>query len=60
MAKIIDYDIEARKKLKAGIDILADAVKITLGPKGHPRSTGHLRKGDRGQGKHNDRQRPRR
>jgi chaperonin GroEL len=34
MAKQIDYDIEARKKLKAGVDALANAVKMTLGPKG--------------------------
>jgi len=34
MSKIIYYDEEARKKLKAGVDKLANAVKITLGPKG--------------------------
>lgn len=34
MAKIIDYNIDARKKLKAGVDSLAKAVTITLGPKG--------------------------
>ncbi|PIS17174.1 MAG: chaperonin GroEL [Candidatus Nealsonbacteria bacterium CG09_land_8_20_14_0_10_42_14] len=34
MAKQIQYDEEARKKLKAGADKLANAVKITLGPKG--------------------------
>ncbi len=34
MAKIIDYDIEARDKLKKGVDALANAVKVTLGPKG--------------------------
>jgi chaperonin GroEL len=34
MAKIIDYDSEARTKLKKGIDQLARAVKVTLGPKG--------------------------
>ncbi len=34
MAKQIIYDEEARKKLKAGVDMLADAVKVTLGPKG--------------------------
>ncbi|MDK2975545.1 MAG: chaperonin GroEL [Candidatus Marinimicrobia bacterium] len=34
MSKIIEYDVEARAKLKAGVDILADAVKVTLGPKG--------------------------
>lgn len=34
MAKQIQYSEEARKKLKAGADKLANAVKITLGPKG--------------------------
>ncbi|MDP2926930.1 MAG: chaperonin GroEL [bacterium] len=34
MAKQIFYQETARKKLKAGVDKLADAVKITLGPKG--------------------------
>jgi chaperonin GroEL len=34
MAKIIEYDINARAKLKKGVDKLADAVKVTLGPKG--------------------------
>ncbi len=34
MAKIIEYDSEARAKLKRGIDQLAKAVKVTLGPKG--------------------------
>lgn len=34
MAKQIVYGEEARKALKAGIDQLADTVKITLGPKG--------------------------
>jgi chaperonin GroEL len=34
MAKIIVYDSEARAKLKRGIDQLAKAVKVTLGPKG--------------------------
>jgi chaperonin GroEL len=36
MAKQIVFDQEARQALKKGIDILADAVKVTLGPKGHP------------------------
>jgi chaperonin GroEL len=36
MAKQIIYGEEARHALKRGIDILADAVKVTLGPKGHP------------------------
>jgi chaperonin GroEL len=34
MAKQIFFDTEAREKLKRGVDILADAVKVTLGPKG--------------------------
>src|SRR3989339_1838466 len=34
MAKEIKFDIEARDLLKKGVDQLADAVKITLGPKG--------------------------
>ncbi len=34
MAKQIVYGEEARKKLQAGIDQLADTVKVTLGPKG--------------------------
>ena len=33
-AKIIKYDVEARKALLAGVDAVANAVKITLGPKG--------------------------
>ncbi|MCK4631513.1 MAG: chaperonin GroEL, partial [Bacteroidales bacterium] len=34
MAKEIKFDVEARNELKKGIDALADAVKVTLGPKG--------------------------
>jgi len=34
MAKDIKYDVEARDLLKQGVDQLADAVKVTLGPKG--------------------------
>jgi chaperonin GroEL len=34
MSKIIKYNEEARKALKKGIDAVADAVKITLGPRG--------------------------
>lgn len=34
MSKIIEFDIEARNALKAGVNKLADAVKVTLGPKG--------------------------
>jgi chaperonin GroEL len=33
-AKLIHYDTEARSALKKGVDQLADAVKVTLGPKG--------------------------
>lgn len=34
MAKEIKYNIEARSLMKEGVDALADAVKVTLGPKG--------------------------
>src|ERR1035437_3279449 len=34
MAKQIIFNEEARKKLKAGIDAVADVVKVTIGPKG--------------------------
>ena len=34
MAKDITFDTVAREKLKAGVDALANAVKVTLGPKG--------------------------
>ncbi len=34
MAKIIIFDEEARSKIKRGVDQLADAVKVTLGPRG--------------------------
>ncbi len=34
MAKIIKFNIQAREELKKGVDALADAVKVTLGPKG--------------------------
>lgn len=34
MAKLIKYDSEAREALKKGVDALANAVKVTLGPKG--------------------------
>lgn len=33
-SKIITFDVDARAKLKRGVDQLADAVKVTLGPKG--------------------------
>ncbi len=34
MAKMIYFDIEARNKMKKGVDTLSNAVKVTLGPKG--------------------------
>lgn len=34
MAKQIKFNLDARNKMKAGVDKLADAVKVTLGPKG--------------------------
>src|SRR6056300_59940 len=34
MAKEISFDVDARNSLKAGVDALANAVKVTLGPKG--------------------------
>jgi len=33
-SKLIEYDSEARAKIKKGVDKLANAVKVTLGPKG--------------------------
>ena len=33
-SKIISFDVEARSALKRGVDQLANAVKVTLGPKG--------------------------
>src|SRR5688500_20304608 len=32
--KELKYDVEARKALEAGVDAVANAVKVTLGPKG--------------------------
>lgn len=34
MSKLIEYSVDARTGLKAGVDKLANAVKVTLGPKG--------------------------
>jgi chaperonin GroEL len=34
MAKLIKYNVEAREALKKGVDAMANAVKVTLGPKG--------------------------
>ena len=37
MAKEIKYGIEARKALEAGVNQLADTVRVTIGPKGTQR-----------------------
>src|SRR2546428_10605942 len=34
MAKEINFNLEARDRLKKGVDAMANAVKVTLGPKG--------------------------
>src|ERR1044072_3613670 len=34
MGKIIHFNDDARRRLQQGVDILADTVKVTLGPKG--------------------------
>ena len=34
MSKLIKFNIDAREDLKKGVDALANAVKVTLGPKG--------------------------
>ena len=34
MAKILQFDEEARRSLERGVDVLANTVKVTLGPKG--------------------------
>ena len=34
MTKVIKFDLEARSSIKDGVDKLANAVKVTLGPKG--------------------------
>ena len=34
MAKEIHFNTESRENLRKGVDILANAVKVTLGPKG--------------------------
>ncbi|MGI9577191.1 MAG: TCP-1/cpn60 chaperonin family protein, partial [Microthrixaceae bacterium] len=34
MAKILKFDDDARRSLEAGVNALADAVKVTIGPKG--------------------------
>ncbi len=39
-AKEIKYDSKAREAMRVGVDTLADAVKVTLGPKGPKRNFG--------------------
>ena len=34
MAKLVKFDTDARSKMLKGVDTLANAVKVTLGPKG--------------------------
>ena len=34
MAKILEFDEDARRALERGVDKLADTVKVTLGPRG--------------------------
>ena len=34
MAKLIEFDADARRGLEKGMNTLADAVRVTLGPKG--------------------------
>jgi chaperonin GroEL len=34
MPKILEFDEDARRHLERGVDRLADAVKVTLGPRG--------------------------
>ena len=34
MAKIVKFDSEARSAMLRGVDVLANTVKVTLGPKG--------------------------
>ena len=34
MPKILEFDEDARHRLEHGVDALADAVKVTLGPRG--------------------------
>ena len=34
MAKILEFDEDARRSLERGVNALADAVRVTIGPKG--------------------------
>ena len=48
-AKKLTYSEDARKSLRAGIDTLADCVKVTLGPKGRNGSSIYKRSGHQNQ-----------
>ncbi|WP_279289593.1 hypothetical protein [Clostridium gallinarum] len=39
MAKMIKFSEDARRSMQVGVDILADTVKVTLGPKGRNGAT---------------------
>ena len=41
MAKIVKFDSDARSAMLKGVDILANTVKVTLGPKGQYKTTGN-------------------
>ena len=70
MPKQLKFDEEARHALKRGVDAPADAVKITLGPKGrnvvldkssaphHHQRRGYHRQGDRARGSIREHGRP--
>ncbi len=62
-AKLVKFNTDARNRMLKGVDILADAVKVTLGPKGrnvvidksfgapaHHQGRRHRRQGDRARG----------
>ena len=46
MAKQVIYGDQARAKMKAGIEKVANAVKVTLGPKGRSVAADHQRRRD--------------
>ena len=65
-AKVVSFGADARERMLQGVDILANAVKITLGPKGRNvviakvlrRSAHHKRRRHRRQGNRTGRQVP--
>jgi len=50
-AKDVKFSRDARERILRGVDILADAVKVTLGPKGRNVVIGKRRDGDQGKGR---------